>query len=218
MLIPVLKGSTEIIEKVKDGERIINGCPECHQDLLLKQFRVWDTFFLIPIAPTRQTRFVYECVSCRETFDPVYRNLFINKAKYRNSTPQEIKDLTDAFSLTIVSSILTCDHRPTENVVDILKEFAIYYSIDIETHKEKFSAEFLSQKELTKTVFEWYDIFRDCFSEEFRNKALQRILKYGNLTNLTNKEAKVLYTFSRHWGYTKGQFDEFTKDKTITNN
>jgi hypothetical protein len=161
---------------------------------------------------------VYECVSCRETFDPVYRNLFINRAKYRNAKPKEIKDLTDAFSLTILSSILTCDHRPTENVVDILKEFAIYYRIDLETHEEKFSVEFLSQKELPKTVFEWYDIFRDCFSEELRNRALQQTLNYGNLTNLTPKETKVLYTFSRHWGYTKSQFEELIKGKTITNN
>jgi hypothetical protein len=207
----VLKGTTEIIEKVKDGECIKNGCPECHQDLLLKQFRVWNTLFLIPITPTRETRDVYECVSCFETFDPVYRNFFINRAKYRHAKPREIKDLTDAFSLTILSSILTCDHRPIENVVDVLKEFAIFYGIDVETHEEKFSTEFLSQKELSKTVFEWYDIFRDCFSEELRNKALQQTLEYGNLPDLTVKETKVLYTISRHWGYTKSQFEEIIK-------
>jgi hypothetical protein len=211
MLIPILKGTTEIIEKVKDGEIIKNGCPKCQQDLLLKQFRVWDTFFLIPIAPSRETRFVYECVSCCETFDPVYRNTFINRAKYLNATPQEIKDLTDAFSLTILSAILTCDHRPTENVVDILKEFTINYGIDLETHKEKFNPEFLSQKELSETVLEWYDVFRDCFSEEYRNKALHQTLKYSNLINLTVKETKLLYIFSRHWGLTKIEFEELHK-------
>lgn len=211
MLIPILKGTREIIEKVEDGEIIKNGCPNCQRDLLLKQFRAWNTLFLIPIIPSRETRFVYECVMCYETFDPAYRITFINRAKYLNATLEEIKDLTDALSLTILSSILTCDDRPIENVVDILKEFTINYGIDLETHEEKFDPEFLSSKELSKTVLEWYDIFRDCFSEEYRNKALHQALEYSNLINLTVKETKLLYIFSRHWGLTKIQFEELHK-------
>ncbi|SDH36412.1 hypothetical protein [Chitinophaga filiformis] len=209
----VLKGTTEIIENVKNGEIINKGCPECQQDLLLKQFRVWDTLFLIPIIPSRETRFVYECVRCYETFDPAYRNTFINRAKYLNATPQEVKDLTDAFSLTILSAILTCDDRSTENVVDILKNFARNCGIDLENHKEKVTTEFLSQEELSKTVLEWYDIFRDCFSEENRDKALHQTLEYCNIIDLTVKETKLLYIFSRHWGLTKVQFEELHKGK-----
>ena len=211
MLIPIVKGTTEIIEKVKDGENIKNGCPQCQQDLLLKQFRVWNTLFFIPIVPSRQTRFVYECISCDETFDPVYRNSYINTARYRNAKPKEIKDLTEAFSLTILSAILTSDGRQSENVADILRAFAINYSIDLETNEEKFSAEFLSQKELSKIVFEWYDIFKDCFSEDYRNKVLYQNLEYSNRINLTVKETKVLYTFSRHWGLTKSEFEQLYK-------
>jgi hypothetical protein len=211
MLIPILKGTTEIVENVKDGEVIKNGCPKCQKDLLLKQFRVWNTLFLIPIIPSGQTRFIYECVECYETLDPAYRNTFINRGKYLNATPQEIEDLIDAFSLTILSAILTCDHRPTENVVDVLKEFTINYGIDLETHKEKFDPEFLSQEKLSKTVLELYDVFRDCFSEECRNKALHQALEYSNLIDLTVKETKLLYIFSRHWGLTKIQFEELHK-------
>jgi hypothetical protein len=108
-------------------------------------------------------------------------------------------------------SILTCDNRPIESVVVFLKEFSIKYKIDLETHKEKFSAEFLSQQELTKTVFEWYDLFRDCFSEECRNIVIAQNLEYSNLIDLSEKETKVLYTFSRHWGVTKSEFEELRK-------
>jgi hypothetical protein len=211
MLVPILKGTREIIEAVKDGEIIKNGCPKCQQDLPLKQFRVWDTLFLIPIIPSKETRFVYECVGCYETFDPAYRNTFINRAKYLNATSQEIKDLTDGLSLTILSSILTSDNRSIENVVDTLKAFATHYRIDLETHKDKLDHEFLSGEELSKTVLEWYDIFRDCFSEEPRNKALHQVLEYSNLIKLAVKETKLLYIFSRHWGLTKSEFEELHK-------
>ncbi|MEQ1797753.1 MAG: hypothetical protein ABL872_07365, partial [Lacibacter sp.] len=158
MFIPVLKGSTEFIEKVKDGETIKNGCPQCQHDLLLKQFRVWGTLFLIPVFPKQETRFVYECTSCFETFDPAYRAAFINRAKYLNATPKEIKDLTDAFSLIIASSVLTADNRTIENITDVLKDFSISCRIDLEIHAEKFSEDFLIQKDLLQLVFEWYNI------------------------------------------------------------
>ncbi|MBO9204950.1 MULTISPECIES: hypothetical protein [Niastella] len=207
----VLKGTTEIIENVKDGEIIQNGCPQCRKDLLLKQFRVWNTIFLIPYLPSGDTRTVYECVGCYETFDPVYRNTYINRGKYLNPTRKEIKELTETFSLTFIASILTCDNRPMESVLALLKEFAIKYNIDEETHEEKFGADFLSQRELTKTVFELYDLFRDCFSEELINIVLAQNVEYSNLIDLSEKETKVLYTFSRHWGLTKSEFEELRK-------
>jgi hypothetical protein len=213
MLIPILKGTTEIIEKVKDGETIKNGCPQCRHDLVLKQFRVWGTFFLIPVAPTAETRFVYECTGCSEMFDPVYRTTFINKAKYLNATPKEIRDLTDTFSLTILAAVLTCDNRPLVNVIDTLKDFAISYKIDLETHEEKFSAEFLTKENLAETVLQLYDTFGDSFDEDYRKKALHRVLKYCNLIDLTGKEAKLLYTYSRHWGLSKAQFEDLYKSQ-----
>jgi hypothetical protein len=207
MLIPIIKGTTEIIEKVKDGETILRGCPECQHNLLLKQFREWGTVFFIPLAPRKDTRLVYECISCFETFDIAYRNTFINKGKYLNATPKEIWDLTNDLSLTILAAILTSDNRPTENVVTILKDFATSSKIDTITHEEKFSSYYLSQENLAKSVFDSYDIFRDSFADEFRNEALHEALKYCSIIDLSAKETKVLYTFSRHWGITKEQFE-----------
>lgn len=132
---------------MKNGEIINNSCPNCRHDLQLKQFRVWNTLFLVPLTPTRETRFVYECTGCDERFDPVYRSTFINRAKYLNATAAEIKDLTDEFSLIILSSVLTCDGRSLEDLIINLKDFAIKYRIDLGTHQEKFSTAFLTQQD-----------------------------------------------------------------------
>jgi hypothetical protein len=213
MLIPILKGTTEIVEKVKDGETITNGCPQCHQDLLLKQFRTWNTLFMIPLTPSGETRFVYECVSCQETFDPVYRNTFINRAKYLNATPKEVKILTDELSLDMLAAVLKADNRSQDNIIDVLKDFAISRGIDIETHEEKFDSAFLTQGNVSEVVFETYNIFRDCFAEEYRNRALNQVLKFCSTISLSEKETKQLYTFSRHWGLTKEQFEEQLTNK-----
>ncbi len=213
MLIPILKGTTEIIEKVKDGEIIDNGCPNCKNDLLLKQFRTWGTIFMIPVAPRKTTRFIYECIECRETFDPAYRNTFINLGKYRNATPNEIKELTNRLSLYILASVLMSDNRNPESIIDTLKDFAITCRINLETNSDIFSTSFLEQNNLTELVFEWYDIFRDCFNEEMKNMAMLKVLKYVSIIGLTEKEYKLLYTYSRHWGFTKAQYDDLIKSK-----
>ncbi|MEQ1798522.1 MAG: hypothetical protein ABL872_11265, partial [Lacibacter sp.] len=80
--------------------------------------------------------------------------------------------------------------------------------IDLEIHAEKFSEDFLIQKDLLQLVFEWYNIFRDSFNENYRNKALNQVLRLFDSFSLTEKETKVFYTICRHWGMTKTQFEE----------
>lgn len=211
MLIPILSGTTEILEKVNDGEIIECGCPQCNQNLVLKQFRTWGTVFMIPVAPRKNTRFVYECVGCHETFDPAFRSTFINHAKYRNATPVEIKELTNRLSLYILASVLSTDNRTKEFIIDILKDFAIACRISLETNSDVFNASFLEKSKLTELVFDWYNIFRDCFNDEMKYIAIQRVLKYAENIDLSDKETKQMYIYSRHWGYSKAQFEGIMK-------
>jgi hypothetical protein len=208
MFIPVLKGYKEILEKVKDGEIISKACPECQHDLVLKQLRKWSTIFMIPYVPGNETRFVYECAECRQFFDVAYRKTFINRARFRNAGPREVKELTDSFSVIIFASLMGNGDRPIDEKIDVLKDFAIARRIDLEANAEKFEDSFLSRNDLTAEVFEWFDIFRDSFESDYRAKALQQVLNFSKTFSLADKEIKLLYTYCRHWGFTKNQFDE----------
>jgi hypothetical protein len=198
MILPMLKGTTEIIEAARESETIENGCPACQQDLVLKQFRTWGTLFTIPLAPRKSTRFVYECTSCAGTFDPAMRKTFINRSKYVKVSEDEVLQMRDAFSLTILASVLAADGPLTTKEMNLLYTFISLMDSDTRLHLHLASG-FAQDGHIDHRLWEQHDLFCDCFAEELRNGALAEVTAFLQNQELLHEEKKLLQEICRNW-------------------
>jgi hypothetical protein len=214
MIGPIVKGSTELIEKVKNGEVIHHGCPACKANLVLKQFRTWNTTFGIPLFPTNEKRFVYECASCKETYDPAYRNAFINRAKYLTSSREEIEALTREFSFTILASLLRLDKERAEDMDAVLVNFGHRLQWSEAQLQEKLAYVKNNDAGLSNEVLDYFDTYRDCFIPELRDKALLDVCRHCAGVGFNKPQEQQLYTYFRHWGLSKNQFETVMKSIT----
>jgi hypothetical protein len=211
MIVPIVRGKTELIQDIPNGEILDKACLNCQNDLALKYLRTWRTVFFIPMIPTNEKRFAYECVSCKKAYDPVYREYFINKAKYQNTTSEQLMNLNNEFSLLILASILTTDKTALTEHKEILKNF----SENTLNNKQEFELLFdiigHGEGTLDERVFNYYGVYRDCFVDELRSNIFRTVLIHCKSLKLSIIQQKKLYIFARHWGMTKEEFDKFTR-------
>jgi hypothetical protein len=209
MIVPIVRGKAELIQNIPNGEILDKACPRCQNDLVLKYLRTWRTVFFIPLIPTNEKRFAYECVSCKTAYDPVYREYFLNKAKYQNTTPEQLKALNTEFSLLILASILTTDKSTLIEHKEVLRNFSENTLNDKKEFEIIFETIEHGESPLDDRVFNYYGVYRDCFVDEVRSGIFRTVLTHCKSLQLSNAQQKKLYNFARHWGMTKEEFDKF---------
>ena len=195
---PMIKGTTEILEKARESDTIFNGCPSCQHDLVLKQLRTWGTVFMIPLAPRKKIRFVYECSQCAETFDPAFRKSLVNRSKYLQLTEDDLLQMQDSFSLLILASILAADGQLSTTEKNLLYTFISRLDSDTRLHLSQVS-HFSEEAPTQEKVWEQLDLFRDCFRDALRKEALDAVTCFLQQQELGMQEKKLLYLYERHW-------------------
>lgn len=99
----IVFGTTGMKTRISDEAPLINSCPNCSKDLVLKKYRRWFTLFFIPIFPFETIDTFYECTSCSSAYAQHIKTALHQGEAERDNAIHEAKKI---YAKTLVATMV----------------------------------------------------------------------------------------------------------------
>jgi len=187
----IIFGTTGMKTRVSDEAPMINSCPNCSKDLVLKKYKRWFTLFFLPIFPIETIDTFYECSSCKSAYGQHIKAALTQGQAERENAINEAKKIYAKTLIATMTHMAMIDGdfaKVEEEYIEEVKQQFSDYSSDVNE-----AYDFVKNKGNDENyVFNLLNAVRDMLSTEGLLTVLAQSAKVLLADGRIDKEEEVL--------------------------